>query len=1109
MRRRLALALASVVLPAISSALPARAADPQSVPGAGTRVGDGSRISTSIDSTAAPATGDVDEYVFDGYDGQTLSVLVTGRGALIPRVSLRRPDGTSVDPEDGARFRPAPGPRLPAPKLVRVEFPLDGTGVWTIRIEGDRPSRKFVDDPRTPENEGDDPGTDAYEHRYFRYDVTRPRTSGPYELAVRLRGAPRVSSKSPFPDDHEGFVRFAVPGAGGGRLSTSLRWRFDGAPAFESFRGPDGTEIPGFAAALWNTARSSSARKFVLPEALPVGDCVLTYRFPPEVRHVGLRFTASLKPPRASKPLRGKLHAEEPVVTAVDPAVGGPGTNVVVSCARFLDPERPGGAPRVLFGRFPAEDVEAVDGTTLRCRTPAILPEGTWDVVVESTSGQAAARAQAFRRLPPPIATGLAPTVGSWRGGFDVTVSGMRFNPAPNGMRIEFVDALSGATRTVPVAFDPLLQSEVRIVFSMPEGALALARGAYRVRVTDVRSGLSASAPGTIEVTDRPVIDRLSPALVPVLGGDEVTVHGAEFDASAEVLLEDALGSDTYSPVATTFHDPRRLSFTAPARPKGTWRVKVSSLGHLSPAAAYASFEFAALPLGLPAGDDPWDATSSALGDFDGDGDEDLVLARALTGVEARQDSPQTRVLRNDGAGTLVDVTSSVVPAVTADDDWRADRVACADLDDDGFADVVITTNSRTVPAETRCHTRILMSEPRADDPADRVLRDRTTDLMPAPRRMSRLYGPGVVTLEDWRGKDIWIGDLDLAGPGPPEIVVTHDETKEDVEVGCAPYCASPYAAWYPYAFYWGGSRAFVWDRHARGGLGRYKFARNYFPQKAALTIRIAGAPPGVAIPICNSTSPCRGTFTPFAGDRLAVGDLDGDERPDVAVLASSGTLASGEDVSRPLQVALTRGWPGQPSTLDVTSLVPSPAPGDAVAIGRTQFPAGAVSGLIAVARSEPPSSGPALRLWRHRRGSVPSDPGDFEEVTSGVLPDPLPAGDAFQASVLRFLDLDQDGDDDLVLLADAAPGGTAPALRILRSEPGLVGGLPTSGVFRSSLGPLLEAVRDDVGDAFDGVALAIGDLDGDGALDFVVSRSAAGTAGGAAGTRALGIDRP
>jgi hypothetical protein len=373
---------------------------------------------------------------------------------------------------------------------------------------------------------------------------------------------------------------------------------------------------------------------------------------------------------------------------------------------------------------------------------------------------------------------------------------------------------------------------------------------------------------------------------------------------------------------------------------------------------------------------------------------------------------------------------------------------------------------------------------------------------------MTILYGSGNPQPDNWRALDLWIGDLDLSTANPPEIVITHDELKEELEVSCTPYCASPYSSFYTYAFYWGGSRTFFWDKTARGGLGRYKFDHNFFPRMSGVTVNIYNPPPGVKIPTCNGGK-CRGKFTPFAGQKLAVGKLDFDGKPDVAVLASTATLPSAPTLVSPLQAAITKfdpttGVQVTDLTADIAGLA-GDLTGHALAIGAPGFPDGSGNGFIAFAKRSAPGAGSALRLFRWKETAVGS--GTFEDMTSKMLPNPLPASDSFQASALRFIDVDEDGDEDLVLLAQAPPNGSENALRILRNEVAEVDGVPSVGVLRTTLDSLIDGVvnTNPRADFFDGVCLAIGDVDGDAALDYVVTKA---VSSGEPATRALRTDK-
>src|SRR5262249_41719261 len=133
--------------------------------------------------------------------------------------------------------------------------------------------------------------------------------------------------------------------------------------------------------------------------------------------------------------------------------------------------------------------------------------------------------------------------------------------------------------------------------------------------------------------------------------------------------------------------DPSHHRFVAPVRPKGDYAVRVvDAQGRVAQRGerilTYYAFADVTAAAGLEGGEDAWDATTSALADFDGDGDLDLFLARR--GGPTTAGRAQTRVLSNDGHGRFTDVTARVLPPATASDDWRADKIALVDVDLDG-----------------------------------------------------------------------------------------------------------------------------------------------------------------------------------------------------------------------------------------------------------------------------------------------------------------------------------------------------------------------------------------------------------------------------------------
>lgn len=116
-----------------------------------------------------------------------------------------------------------------------------------------------------------------------------------------------------------------------------------------------------------------------------------------------------------------------------------------------------------------------------------------------------------------------------------------------------------------------------------------------------------------------------------------------------------------------------------------------------------------------------------ALGDIDLDGDLDIVetwddpttVSAYGSYVGSNVDTPRvaTRVLRNGGAGTFTDVTSTWMPAGVSPEFWQADRLALADLDGDLDLDLVIMHGTSTddflpgAPSFTSSALRILRND--------------------------------------------------------------------------------------------------------------------------------------------------------------------------------------------------------------------------------------------------------------------------------------------------------------------------------------------------------------------------------------------------------------
>lgn len=140
------------------------------------------------------------------------------------------------------------------------------------------------------------------------------------------------------------------------------------------------------------------------------------------------------------------------------------------------------------------------------------------------------------------------------------------------------------------------------------------------------------------------------------------------------------------------------------------------------------------------------------------------------------------------------------------------------------------------------------------------------------------------------------------------------------------------------------------------------------------------------------------------------------------------------------------------------------------------------------------------MRILTYKKPAVINQIADFEDISSAVLP-LAPLNDRWQASRIIFRDIDSDGDQDMIMVCDAPPGGTDPAYRVMRNE----SVNQQVGVFRETLKGLITS-QTSASDHLEAEAMSIGDVNKDGTFDFVLSR--AGTSATPPQTRVLIIDK-
>ncbi len=978
---------------------------------------------------------DVDDFVVVGLPGQRLSAKLTTplSSRLVPVVEI-------VDPT-GAVREVSPAGR------AKVKATLDAGGVWRVRVRS---------------SEG--------------------LTPGAYELKITQSGAPRARTDRAAADTDGGLV---LPVAAGPGARVSLTVKHKGGPlTFVAFRDPTGAAVPGAADRVKEKNGKLSVRSFVIPQRRPAGDYELVLAGNPADPATDVRLTAQVRTAKPKGPRRVRHQALEPRIDLA-PLGAAPGRTLEIVASGFDDPDDPEQVPRLFLGDREL-GAPAVFGGALIADVPADLALGSAVLALRTSRGQWTRWGTELLVATPPRLFGIAPDAVPEVGGVPVALNGVNLPAAVSATIL-----LDGVATDAEV----LTSDGAALTFVAPGHD----PGTAIVGVRDDVTGLeTAEVAAVLRYRPVPFITDVAPSLVPILGSDSIVLSGGKFAATDHVFLE-TTEVGVFEELSFTVVSPTALRITAPVRPRGAYLVRVESADGDAeePVQRIAYFDFvdATAGFGLPTArvGDALDAWTTAFADFDRDGHDDLFLARRGSGAVGTVS--ETRVLRNDGFGALVDVTLSVLPSIVGDD-WRADRLGAADLTEDGWPDLVVATSDLSVPA-TGSRVRILEN---VAVPGGRAFVDRTVDLMAPPR----LVNPGLSNErigDSWTTLDLWIGDLDGDG-GRPDVIVTDDVLRAEPQVQCGNYCVSNIGGAL-YGMYWGGTRVFSWDEEARAGLGAFRFDFNRMPRKSGVLVPISGAPPGVYIPACNSTTPCLNEFTPFTGTSLTVGDFDGDGRGDIAVANPGTILRSVVGVGfvpiGSLQVALNIFDPAFGVGMTDVTLEMNDLPGELraeeVAALRLGGSADDRDVIVFVRRDAPGDGSNALRVLRIS-GFTEERP-DFEDVTATMAP-AVDGAEAWQAAAALAHDVNRDGRDDLVLLAEAPVDGDRRAFRILHSVPDGSGGWRLEPAYAALLDNLVAALEH-----LEGAALAIGDLEGAGRPTFAVTRTS--PSGAASDTRLIG----
>lgn len=271
----------------------------------------------------------------------------------------------------------------------------------------------------------------------------------------------------------------------------------------------------------------------------------------------------------------------DPVVTAASPDDGSMhgGTAVVVQGSGFRS-----GARVVLGGEVYADGAAGgcvvVDASTITLVTRGGEP-GASDVVVLDPSGVEGRATSGFTFTTQPSITSVFPPSGFAAGGTTVTLGGVDFVPGCS------------------VTIDGILQTTIDVVSStriVVTTSPGIAGGPYTLELTNP-TGETAAALYSYGSSPDPLVTSLDPATGPTRGGSVVTVHGANFTPTVEVVF----GADAETGAGgavgrTTFVDDSTLVVETPAWSGGVQNVIVRDASSSQAHVALAAFTYEAPP---------------------------------------------------------------------------------------------------------------------------------------------------------------------------------------------------------------------------------------------------------------------------------------------------------------------------------------------------------------------------------------------------------------------------------------------------------------------------------------------------------------------------------
>jgi len=842
---------------------------------------------------------------------------------------------------------------------------------------------------------------------------------------------------------------FPFAATGGATVSWKLSFKGDGAAQGNRILDPDGAVVPFDPADPAYVIRKLTSEKVSnvpIPVAAPGGffDMEVVNALAPSLVNLSIK-VALPKLPKSS----ANLTLDEPRLTGVSTDSSACGIPIELT-GQNLDASPQG----ILFGsEFATDVVVAPDGKSATCTIP--LGTGTVDIVYVAADGQQAALQDAFTYLPFPTLTGISPTSGPGVGGIELSVFGLGFLQV-QGLYDVVVGGVEAQSVTV------LSETEIRCIVP------AHVSGPKTVVLRNA-CGETATAPVQFVYGSGLNISTVVPSAVPTFGGVAVTVYGTGFQATDQVYLDGAPVPTTPVTYTGSVIGHRVEAANLPGHAPGAVDVKVvaASATQATRVGGLAYFTFAdgtAASIPAASATDDWGGVSMAAVDRDFNGVVDHILVSHGTSLSLTR--PGTRVLVNDGSGVFTDGTSTTVPAASATEDYGALQVLAGRFNNDTVPDVFL------VRPGTGDEARLEGSKQRVDAWSRMFLGNAGGgyDAQPHNGVDSKFIIFGTLVYSgfggnercflfdfDFRGVAAGLGDLD--GDLDQDIALVNDRSIK---------------------FFKGTNCNYVWVTC----LGYYPACYTFqtYDIGSALRFVTLGSTGGAFDRTQNLLAAAFTGNDDFRGVACTVADMNADFLNDVVVThnAPPGPTATTGSATRVFRQTSSGV---QVSYTKLNGFLPSPS-----GAGDDDWRGDAVAA-------------PDLNVDSHRdlviglNGAVPngraistriliqnSATSQMEDRTDALLASHFPAGDDGRSRFILAVDFDKDGDQDLFLSTpDAVGTGNRRTRFLLNAGRDGATGLP---ILLDASG-LLPPESSDAGNA---VALAAGDVDGDGDLDLILT---------------------